>query len=270
MGLATALDGARPRPACPIPIRATPSKSATSRSQSGVPYGGDPDRAARRTRLDRGRRRDRRPRRDEPVAGRRRDLLDGRLPRPPPQGIGRALTVAACRIAAERGCTHATLNATGEGELLYRAVGFESLGWGQTWWYRAGPEPDAAPDRARRGDRVRRPRRARRPRPTPAELARAAARRHEPAAARRRHRPDRVGPLDARPRARARPPPLRAVRRHAAPPRRRVGPARVRTARPRARRRPGDARPHLPRTPLEWVEHTGAAATGAVLAATPS
>ena len=28
-------------------------------------------------------------------------------------GIGRALTIAACRIAAERGCSHATLNATG-------------------------------------------------------------------------------------------------------------------------------------------------------------
>lgn len=57
------------------------------------------------------------------------------------KGIGRALTVAACRIAAQQGCTHATLNATGEGELLYRAVGFESLGRGQTWWYAAGPEP---------------------------------------------------------------------------------------------------------------------------------
>jgi GNAT superfamily N-acetyltransferase len=56
-------------------------------------------------------------------------------------GIGRALTVAACRMAVEQGCTHATLNATGEGELLYRAVGFRSLGWGQTWWYRRGPEP---------------------------------------------------------------------------------------------------------------------------------
>jgi len=56
-------------------------------------------------------------------------------------GIGRALTIAACRIAADRGCTHATLNATGEGGLLYRSVGFESLGWGQTWWYFPVPEP---------------------------------------------------------------------------------------------------------------------------------
>lgn len=56
-------------------------------------------------------------------------------------GIGRALTIAACRIAAEHGCTHATLNATGEGELLYRAGGFESVGRRQTWWCSAGPEP---------------------------------------------------------------------------------------------------------------------------------
>ena len=57
------------------------------------------------------------------------------------QGIGRALTIAACRIAAERGCSHAVLNATDEGALTYRAVGFESLGWGATWWYQAGPRP---------------------------------------------------------------------------------------------------------------------------------
>ena len=56
-------------------------------------------------------------------------------------GVGRALTVAAARIAAERGCSHAVLNATDEGERLYRSVGFESLGWGQTWWYGAGREP---------------------------------------------------------------------------------------------------------------------------------
>jgi ribosomal protein S18 acetylase RimI-like enzyme len=57
------------------------------------------------------------------------------------RGVGRALTIAAARIAAERGCSHAVLNATDEGEQLYRSVGFESLGWGQTWWYRAGPAP---------------------------------------------------------------------------------------------------------------------------------
>jgi ribosomal protein S18 acetylase RimI-like enzyme len=57
------------------------------------------------------------------------------------EGIGRALTIAAARVAAERGCSHAVLNATDEGERLYRSLGFESLGWGQTWWYGPGREP---------------------------------------------------------------------------------------------------------------------------------
>lgn len=57
------------------------------------------------------------------------------------RGLGRALTLAACRAAAARGCTHAVLNATEAGEQLYRAVGFQSLGWGQTWWWFPGPEP---------------------------------------------------------------------------------------------------------------------------------
>jgi hypothetical protein len=50
------------------------------------------------------------------------------------EGVGRALTLAACRVGRQAGCTHALLNATPEGELLYRTVGFESLGWGRTWW----------------------------------------------------------------------------------------------------------------------------------------
>jgi len=54
------------------------------------------------------------------------------------RGIGRALTLAACRLARERGCTHATLNATPEGELLYSTVGFERLGEGRTWWRHPG------------------------------------------------------------------------------------------------------------------------------------
>ncbi|MGB0093324.1 MAG: GNAT family N-acetyltransferase [Solirubrobacteraceae bacterium] len=58
-------------------------------------------------------------------------------------GIGRALTIAACRLAAERGCRYAVLNATDAGEPVYRKVGFESLGWGQTWWYVDGPRPSA-------------------------------------------------------------------------------------------------------------------------------
>jgi ribosomal protein S18 acetylase RimI-like enzyme len=50
------------------------------------------------------------------------------------RGIGRAVTLAVCRAAADAGARMATLNATGEGELLYRALGFRSLGLGQTWW----------------------------------------------------------------------------------------------------------------------------------------
>jgi ribosomal protein S18 acetylase RimI-like enzyme len=44
------------------------------------------------------------------------------------QGLGAALTRAAGETVV--------LNATGEGELLYRALGFESLGFGRTWWRR--------------------------------------------------------------------------------------------------------------------------------------
>jgi GNAT superfamily N-acetyltransferase len=57
------------------------------------------------------------------------------------QGVGRALTIAACRLARDLGCTHAVLNATGEGEPLYRSVGFQSLGLGRTWWLHDGPRP---------------------------------------------------------------------------------------------------------------------------------
>lgn len=50
------------------------------------------------------------------------------------RGIGRSLTLAVCRLGRRLGCTHALLNATPEGEVLYRTVGFESLGMGRTWW----------------------------------------------------------------------------------------------------------------------------------------
>ncbi|MBV8948449.1 MAG: GNAT family N-acetyltransferase [Solirubrobacterales bacterium] len=54
------------------------------------------------------------------------------------RGIGRALTLAAGRLARDLGCTHAVLNATPEGELLYRTVGFGRLGEGRTWWRHPG------------------------------------------------------------------------------------------------------------------------------------
>jgi GNAT superfamily N-acetyltransferase len=50
------------------------------------------------------------------------------------RGIGRALTGYAAELARRRGCDVLTLNATPEGELLYRAVGFRSVGVAQTWW----------------------------------------------------------------------------------------------------------------------------------------
>jgi len=55
-------------------------------------------------------------------------------PRMRRQGIGAALTAAACRIAQEQGCADVLLNATGMGEPVYRRLGFESVGFGQTWW----------------------------------------------------------------------------------------------------------------------------------------
>lgn len=50
------------------------------------------------------------------------------------RGHGTALTVAAVARARELGCMSVTLNATGEGEPMYRRAGFRSLGLGMTWW----------------------------------------------------------------------------------------------------------------------------------------
>jgi GNAT superfamily N-acetyltransferase len=50
------------------------------------------------------------------------------------RGLGRALTAAACARAAALGCRWVTLNATVEGERVYRALSFRSLGHGRTWW----------------------------------------------------------------------------------------------------------------------------------------
>jgi GNAT superfamily N-acetyltransferase len=109
-------------------------------------------------------------------------------PRRRRRGLGRALTLAVCRAAAQAGANVAALNATGEGELLYGALGFRSLGHGQTWWiHRAGlgapprPELVAVAEAAGEGDVARLERlepdpallRARLPgnRLTPAEVA---------------------------------------------------------------------------------------------------
>jgi hypothetical protein len=50
------------------------------------------------------------------------------------RGIGWATTQAALAHAFAAGATHATVNATEIGTLLYDAMGFRSLGYGQTWW----------------------------------------------------------------------------------------------------------------------------------------
>ena len=44
------------------------------------------------------------------------------------------MTLAALGVARSLGCGVATLNATPEGEALYRAMGFRSVGVAQTWW----------------------------------------------------------------------------------------------------------------------------------------
>ena len=62
------------------------------------------------------------------------------------QGIGKALTLAACQLARSLGCRHALLNASSMGESVYRRLGFTSLGYGKTWLLRrpalaASPNP---------------------------------------------------------------------------------------------------------------------------------
>jgi len=59
----------------------------------------------------------------------------GVAPRARKHGIGAALTAAACRIALDHGCDDVLLNATSMGESVYRRLGFESQGFGQTWWH---------------------------------------------------------------------------------------------------------------------------------------
>ena len=48
------------------------------------------------------------------------------------QGIGKAVTIAACMHAAKMGCGYAMLNGTGE--RMYQQIGFRLIGYGMTWW----------------------------------------------------------------------------------------------------------------------------------------
>jgi GNAT superfamily N-acetyltransferase len=52
------------------------------------------------------------------------------------QGIGTALAQATCELAGRLGCHHVVLNATEEGEPVYRRSGFRSMGKGYTWFLR--------------------------------------------------------------------------------------------------------------------------------------
>ncbi|KAH8773894.1 GCN5-related N-acetyltransferase [Hyaloscypha sp. PMI_1271] len=52
------------------------------------------------------------------------------------QGIGGALTQAACEFAMKLGCHHMVVNATDDGAPIYQRVGFRSMGMGRTWFLR--------------------------------------------------------------------------------------------------------------------------------------
>ncbi len=58
----------------------------------------------------------------------------GVVPTARKQGIGRAVTAAACQFARALGCHYALLNAATN---IYSRLGFVSLGYGQTWWMHA-------------------------------------------------------------------------------------------------------------------------------------
>jgi GNAT superfamily N-acetyltransferase len=50
------------------------------------------------------------------------------------QGIGKAVTVAACLYAKEKGYRYAVLNSTDQGRRTYEHLGFTTVGEGWTWW----------------------------------------------------------------------------------------------------------------------------------------
>lgn len=58
----------------------------------------------------------------------------GVLPRVRNKGIGKAVTIAACLYAKEKGYRYAVLNATGDGKRIYEQIGFEWINDGHSWW----------------------------------------------------------------------------------------------------------------------------------------
>jgi hypothetical protein len=49
-------------------------------------------------------------------------------------GVGKAVTLAACLYARDRGYRYAVLNATDAGRRMYEQLGFAHVGEGWTWW----------------------------------------------------------------------------------------------------------------------------------------
>lgn len=58
----------------------------------------------------------------------------GVVPRARRLGIGKAVTLAACLYARDKGYRYAVLNSTDAGRRTYEALGFETVGEGWTWW----------------------------------------------------------------------------------------------------------------------------------------
>ena len=58
----------------------------------------------------------------------------GVVPRARRLGIGRAVTLAACLYARDKGYRYAVLNSTDAGRRTYESLGFETVGEGWTWW----------------------------------------------------------------------------------------------------------------------------------------
>lgn len=58
----------------------------------------------------------------------------GVVPRARGMGIGKAVTLAACLYARDKGYRYAVLNSTNDGRPTYERLGFATAGEGHTWW----------------------------------------------------------------------------------------------------------------------------------------
>jgi GNAT superfamily N-acetyltransferase len=58
----------------------------------------------------------------------------GVVPRHRKKGIGKAVTLAACLYARDKGYRYAVLNSTGAGQRTYEQLGFTVIRDGHTWW----------------------------------------------------------------------------------------------------------------------------------------